>query len=112
VKDVALQLNQLVANASFQIPDGRNVSLTCSIGYSCFPLELLGGQLISWEISLQLSEIALRKVKQSGRNGCATLGFDPQVDAFEFEDSGHIDVQIEKLLADGVAWFEVKNYRP
>ncbi|MBY0419117.1 MAG: GGDEF domain-containing protein, partial [Pararheinheimera sp.] len=112
VRDVALQLNQLVANAHFQIPDGRTVSLTCSIGYSCFPLELLGGQLISWEISLQLSEIALRKVKQSGRNGCATLGFDPQVDAFEFEDSGHIDVQIEKLLADGVAWFEVKNYRP
>lgn len=110
VRDVALQLNQLVANAHFQIPDGRTVSLTCSIGYSCFPLELLGGQLISWEISLQLSEIALRKVKQSGRNGCATLGFDPQVDAFEFEDSGHIDVQIEKLLADGLAWFEVKNY--
>jgi hypothetical protein len=75
-------------------------------------LELLGGQLISWEISLQLSEIALRKVKQSGRNGSATLGFDPQVDAFEFEDSGHIDVQVEKLLADGLAWFEVKSYRP
>lgn len=112
VRDVALQLNQLVANANFQIPDGRTVSLTCSIGYSCFPLELLGGQLISWEISLQLAEIALNKVKQSGRNGCATLGFDPQVDAFEFEDSGHIDVQIEKLLADGLAWFEVKSYRP
>ncbi len=110
VKDVALQLNQLVAQAPFQLPDGRTVSLTCSIGYSCFPLELLGGQLISWEISLQLAEIALRKVKQSGRNGSATLGFDPQVDAFEFEDSGHIDVQIEKLLADGLAWFEVKNY--
>jgi diguanylate cyclase (GGDEF)-like protein len=112
VRDVALQLNQLVAAAHFQIPDGRHVSLTCSIGYSCFPLELLGGQLISWEISLQLSEIALRKVKQSGRNGSATLGFDPQVDAFEFEDSGHIDVQVEKLLADGLAWFEVKSYRP
>ena len=112
VREVALQLNQLVANANFQIPDGRTVSLSCSIGYSCFPLELLGGQLISWEISLQLAEIALNKVKQSGRNGCATLGFDPQVDAFEFEDSGHIDVQIEKLLADGLAWFEVKSYRP
>lgn len=112
VRDFALQLNQLVADADFQIPDGRIVALTCSIGYSCFPLELLGGQLISWEISLQLAEIALSKVKQSGRNGCATLGFDPQVDAFEFEDAGHIDVQIEKLLADGLAWFEVKSYRP
>jgi diguanylate cyclase (GGDEF)-like protein len=112
VRDFTLQLNQLVANAHFQIPDGRIVPLTCSIGYSCFPLELLGGQLISWEISLQLAEIALSKVKQSGRNGCATLGFDPQVDAFEFEDAGHIDVQIEKLLADGLAWFEVKSYRP
>ncbi|EGM78428.1 diguanylate cyclase (GGDEF) domain-containing protein [Rheinheimera sp. A13L] len=112
VRDFALQLNQLVAQANFQIPDGRTVSLTCSIGYSCFPLELLGGQLISWEISLQLAEIALSKVKESGRNGCATVGFDPQVDAFEFEDSGHIDMQIEKLLADGLAWFEVKSYRP
>ncbi|MDR7121238.1 diguanylate cyclase [Rheinheimera soli] len=112
VRDFALQLNQLVAQANFQIPDGRTVSLTCSIGYSCFPLELLGGQLISWEISLQLAEIALSKVKESGRNGCATLGFDPQVDAFEFEDSGHIEMQIEKLLADGLAWFEVKSYRP
>lgn len=112
VRDFALQLNQLVAQANFQIPDGRTVSLTCSIGYSCFPLELLGGQLISWEISLQLAEIALSKVKESGRNGCATLGFDPQVDAFEFEDSGLIDMQIEKLLADGLAWFEVKSYRP
>lgn len=110
VRDFALQLNQLVAQAHFQIPDGRTASLTCSIGYSCFPLELLGGQLISWEISLQLAEIALSKVKESGRNGCATLGFDPQVDAFEFEDSGLIDMQIEKLLADGLAWFEVKNY--
>ncbi|MBU1618352.1 MAG: diguanylate cyclase [Gammaproteobacteria bacterium] len=112
VRDFALQLNQLVAQANFQIPDGRTVSLTCSIGYSCFPLELLGGQLISWEISLQLAEIALSKVKESGRNGCATVGFDPQVDAFEFEDSGLIDMQIEKLLADGLAWFEVKSYRP
>lgn len=112
VRDFALQLNQLVAQANFQIPDGRTVSLTCSIGYSCFPLELLGGQLISWEISLQLAEIALNKVKESGRNGCATLDFDPQVDAFEFEDSGHIDMQIEKLLADGLAWFELKSYRP
>ncbi len=109
VRDVAVQLNQVIAEHHFQVPDGRTVSLTCSVGYSCFPLELLGGQLISWEISLQLAEISLRKVKQSGRNGCATLGFDPQVDAFEFEDSGHVEAQIDKLLADGLAWFEVKH---
>jgi hypothetical protein len=107
VKEFALRLNELVALEPFQLPDGRAVPMNCSIGYSLYPLELLGGQLIGWEVSLQLAELALFHVKHSGRNGVATILFDNQVDAFEFEDSNHIEAQIEKLLADSVAWFDL-----
>lgn len=107
VKEFALRLNELVALEPFQLPDGRTVSMNCSIGYALYPLELLGGQLIGWEVSLQLAELALFHVKHSGRNGVATILFDNQVDAFEFEDSNHIEAQIEKLLADSVAWFNL-----
>jgi diguanylate cyclase (GGDEF)-like protein len=106
VGDFALRLNELVAAESFVLPDGRVISAQCSVGYALYPLELLGGQLISWEVSLQLAELALYHVKHSGRNGVATIVFDRQVDAFEFEDSEHIEAEIENLLADGLARFE------
>jgi len=106
VIDFALRLNELIAAEAFILPDGRSISVQCSVGYALYPLELLGGQLISWEISLQLAELALYHVKHSGRNGVATIVFDRQVDAFEFEDSEHIEAEIEKLLADGLARFE------
>ena len=111
VRDYACRLNELVGNEAFVLPDGRAVAVQCSVGYAVYPLELLGGQLIGWEISLQLAELALFHVKHNGRNGVASIQFDRQVDAFEFEDSDHIEAQIEKLLADGVAWFELNSGR-
>jgi diguanylate cyclase (GGDEF)-like protein len=111
VREFACRLNELVGSEAFVLPDGRAVAVQCSVGYAIYPLELLGGQLIGWEISLQLAELALFHVKHNGRNGVATIQFDRQVDAFEFEDSDHIEAQIEKLLADGVAWFELSSGR-
>ncbi len=107
VNEFAVRLNNLISADTFMLPDGRVVPVNCSIGYSVYPLDLLGGQLINWEVSLQLAELALSHVKQNGRNAVATIAFDKQVDAFEFEDSNHIEAQIEKLLADGIAWFEL-----
>lgn len=103
------RLNEVLAKTAFSLPAGQKTSLTSSMGYATYPLELLGGQLISWEISLQLAEIAMYRVKHSGKNGVATLRFDPQVDAFEFEDAVHIEMQIEELLAAGLARFEQKK---
>ncbi len=111
VREFACRLNELIGSEPFVLPDGRAVAVQCSVGYAIYPLELLGGQLIGWEISLQLAELALYHVKHNGRNGVATIQFDRQVDAFEFEDSDHIEAQIEKLLADGVAWFELSSCR-
>lgn len=106
VRQFSYRLNEQVAKAAFNLPDGQIVRLACSIGYAHYPLPLLGGQLINWEVSLQLAELALYHVKHNGKNAVATLAFDPQLDAFEFEDSAHIEAQIEKLLAEGLVWFE------
>ncbi|MAD77179.1 MAG: GGDEF domain-containing protein [Rheinheimera sp.] len=106
VRQFSYRLNEQVAKAAFNLPDGQTVRLTCSIGYAHYPLPLLGGQLINWEVSLQLAELALYHVKHHGKNAVATLEFDSQLDAFEFEDSAHIEAQIEKLLAEGLVWFE------
>ena len=95
----------------FNLPDGHRTRLTCSVGYAVYPLELLGGQLINWEVSLQLAEMALYHVKHAGKNGVATIHFDQQVDAFEFEDSSHVEAQVERLLAAGLAHFDLKNIR-
>ncbi|MDX1538096.1 diguanylate cyclase [Arsukibacterium sp.] len=106
VRQFSYRLNEQVNKAAFNLPDGQIVRLTCSIGYAHYPLPLLGGQLINWEVSLQLAELALYHVKHNGKNAVATLAFDSQLDAFEFEDSAHIEAQIERLLAEGLVWFE------
>lgn len=109
VAQFSYRLHELIGKTVFSLPDGHRTRLTCSVGYAVYPLELLGGQLINWEISLQLAELALYHVKNSGKNGVATIAFDQQVDAFEFEDSSHIEAQVERLLAAGLAHFELKN---
>ena len=109
VPQFSFRLNELIGKTVFSLPDGHRTRLSCSVGYAVYPLELLGGQLINWEISLQLAEMALYHVKHAGKNGVATIVFDQQVDAFEFEDSSHIEAQVERLLAAGLAHFELKN---
>lgn len=111
VAQFSYRLNELVAKTVFNLPDGHRTRLTCSVGYAVYPLELLGGQLINWEVSLQLAEMALYHVKHAGKNGVATIAFDQQVDAFEFEDSSHVEAQVERLLSAGLAHFELKNSR-
>lgn len=107
VTEFSVRLRDLITVDPMGLPDGRTVNLQCSVGYSIYPLDLLGGQLIGWEVSLRLAELALQHVKHSGRNAVATIEFDRHVDAFEFEENEHIESQVEKLLADGVAWFSL-----
>lgn len=107
--DFALKLHAQIGETQYSLPDGQSIHLSCSIGYSVFPLQLIGGQLMNWELSLQLAEMALYRVKHEGKDGVATLIFDEQVDAFEFEESVHIEAQIEQLLSEGLAHFSIQR---
>ncbi|MFT4927948.1 MAG: diguanylate cyclase (GGDEF)-like protein [Phenylobacterium sp.] len=108
IESFIYELNLAVANGEFYLPDGQDVNITCSIGYAFYPLPLIGGQLINWEVSLSLADMALHQVQNAGRNGWATVEFDDQVDAFEFEDNDALENSLEQLFETGAAKFNVR----
>jgi diguanylate cyclase (GGDEF)-like protein len=101
------ELCQAVAAYSFQLPNGKSTHITASIGWSFYPLQLLGGQVISWETSINLADIALHQVKKRGGDGVANITFDDQLDAFEFEQNSNIDQQLGILQSNGLADIKV-----
>ena len=101
------ELCKVIAEHSFRLPSGDTISLTASIGFSFYPLPLLGGQVIGWETSVNLADIALHQVKKRGGDGVANITFDEQLDAFEFEQTNNIEQQLSVLQANGLADIKV-----
>ncbi|WP_333607792.1 ligand-binding sensor domain-containing protein [Arsukibacterium sp.] len=105
VQQFSYKLCEQIRNTYFNVAKGETVSVTCSVGYAIFPLELVGGQLIGWEVSLRLAELALQHIKANGKDAVATLNFALNQDAFEFEDLATLDQQVAKSLDDGIVWY-------
>ncbi|EWS99282.1 diguanylate cyclase [Pseudoalteromonas sp. SCSIO 43095] len=101
------ELCQAIADYSFQLPNGETTNITASVGWSFYPLPLLGGQVISWETSINLADIALHQVKKRGGDGVANITFDEQLDAFEFEQNPNVEQQIGLLQSNGLADIKV-----
>ncbi|WP_199608962.1 ligand-binding sensor domain-containing protein [Flocculibacter collagenilyticus] len=107
VKEFVGRLNTKVAEEQFMLPKGGTVNITCSIGYAFYPLPMIGGQLVDWEVALNFADLALYKVKEEGRDGWGIIEFDEHLDAFEFEDSKHLEQQTNELVASGMIKFNV-----
>jgi diguanylate cyclase (GGDEF)-like protein len=103
VEEYVGELCKAVADCDFNLPNGKSMKLTVSMGWSFYPLPLLGGQVIGWEASVNLADIALHRVKDQGGDGAATIIFDEQLDAFEFEQSSNIEFQLQTLQDNGLA---------
>lgn len=103
IDSYASELCKAIADYAFQLPNGNSTSITASIGWSFYPLPLLGGQVIGWETSINLADISLHQVKKRGGDGVATITFDDQLDAFEFEQNANIDKQLGILQSNGLA---------
>ncbi len=97
------QLCKAIADHTFKLPSGDSINLTASIGFSFYPLPLLGGQVIGWETSVNLADIALHQVKKRGGDGVANITFDEQLDAFEFEQTNNVEQQLSVLQTNGLA---------
>ncbi|WP_445428732.1 two-component regulator propeller domain-containing protein [Alishewanella sp. HL-SH05] len=107
VASYSCRLLEQIAASHFTLPDGEVVNLTASGGYALYPLPLLGGQLLNWESSMQLAEQALLQLKAQGLSAVVgSLAFASQLDAFEFEESVDLPLQIHRLLAEGLIWLE------
>ncbi|WMS90140.1 diguanylate cyclase domain-containing protein [Pseudoalteromonas sp. HL-AS1] len=107
IDSYASELCKVIAANSFQLPNGKTTNITASIGWSFYPLPLLGGQVISWETSINLADIALHQVKKRGGDGVANITFDYQLDAFEFEQNSNVDQQLGILQSNGLADIKV-----
>lgn len=95
-------LSQLAAS-ELTVADGQTITLTALAAYALYPLPLLGGQLLNWEVSMQLAEQALIQLRTKQlSNKVATLAFDSQLDAFEFEESQELEQQINRLLNESL----------
>ncbi|MFC0120397.1 two-component regulator propeller domain-containing protein [Pseudoalteromonas xiamenensis] len=107
IQQYVSELCKAIADHEFSLPNGQQIKLTVSLGWSFYPLPLLGGQVIGWESSVNLADIALHQVKRRGGDGAATIIFDNQLDAFEFEQSINIDEQLQSLQSNGLAEVQV-----
>ncbi len=101
--DFARSIVTQLASQRFSLPNGQTVALTASVGWSCYPLPLLGGQIINWETSINLADLALNKVKFKGGNGLGHISFDDALDAFEFESTQDLDSQVARWQQAGLA---------
>lgn len=70
---VAERLRCSVAEHRFVLTDQTVLQLTCSIGFSIFPVLDRWPDAVSWRACLELADRALYAVKASGRDGWASL---------------------------------------
>jgi len=88
-----------VAAHAFQLPDGRSIRKTISIGLVSYPL---GRELpvLPWGTAVTLADRALYAVKRSGRNGWTHLQEGPAFQPAVLRDAEGLDVAA--LLVAGV----------
>jgi len=101
--EVAERLRQTIGEHMFAAGD-QAIRLTCSIGYSLYPL-LGDSDAADFERALELADIAMYRVKRSGRNGCAGLIAGPAADATLLQPV--LAARIDALVAAGaLVWVE------
>jgi diguanylate cyclase (GGDEF)-like protein len=74
VSVLANRLLEAVAATKFDAGENTVLSLTCSLGYACYPLNRQYPQHYSWEATINLADFGLYTAKKSGRN--CWLGFE------------------------------------
>ena len=67
-REAAAMLDERIRQAVFDLGDGDTVRLSCSVGFTFFPFQTDAPNLFTWEQVLDLTDRALYKAKQSGRD--------------------------------------------
>jgi two-component system, cell cycle response regulator len=71
-KNLAQRFVEIVQQDPFQVEGHSPLSITCSVGYVCYPLTL-GERACQWSTLLKLADLCLYAAKYSGRNGWVGL---------------------------------------
>ncbi len=65
---MAERIRSRLAAHLFDLGDGRDLHLTCSVGFACFPVLYMDPGCYSWEQVLNLADQCLYEAKEGGRN--------------------------------------------
>lgn len=101
--EVPQYCQRLLSQLSYGLEQLPNtLPLALHAGFAFYPLPLLGGSLLSWELSLQLASSTAQRLTFSGQAyQYATLLFAEDLVAFEFEETQDAEQHLTQLLADG-----------
>ncbi len=67
--NLAERVRRAVCDRPFVLPDGTEMSRTCSVGFACFPLSHRFPRALDWHGIVKIADAALYAVKEQGRNG-------------------------------------------
>lgn len=67
-EDLAERVRAALAHEQIALPDGTQLTLTCSIGIASFPFAAGYPAALRWQDVLELADIALYAAKRAGRN--------------------------------------------
>ena len=69
--ELAERARAMVAETPFTLPGGGAISVSCSLGFACFPLATAQPRALDWSALIALADGALFAAKAAGRNGWA-----------------------------------------
>jgi len=98
--ETAERIRTRLAAHAFRLADGRELKVTGSIGFAMHPP---AGELrdkFDWELTLELADAALYRVKEWGRNGSAGLVAGPALNASNLTSQSVL--QLDALIESGV----------
>jgi diguanylate cyclase (GGDEF)-like protein len=70
---IAERIRAAVASRPFELPDGVQLTKTCSVGFACYPHVQKRPRMHSWSDVVDLADRELYKAKSSGRNAWSGL---------------------------------------
>lgn len=92
---VAERLRTAVASRPFQLPDGRALPTTCSIGFCALPFNQDDTGLPSWERAVDAADESLYEAKHNGRNAWVGISV---LDSFGIADSPFATAKTRDVL--------------
>jgi diguanylate cyclase (GGDEF)-like protein len=66
--ELAERMRAVIAATPFELDDGTELAVSCSIGFACVPFERERPQARTWQQVVHLADLGLYAAKRSGRN--------------------------------------------